>query len=98
LQRTPGTPPSPEEHALLKSIAGRAEEFYKAAEALLPLIDAESRPALWVLVSIYHALLKRIEKADCDVFSQRLSVPTAQKLGILAIGMARMGWARIFLR
>jgi phytoene synthase len=50
-----------------------------------------------VLVAIYHGLLKRIERADYDVFSRRASVPLPQKLGILAIGMARMGWARLFV-
>jgi len=86
---------SAQERALLKEIAGRAEAYYKSAELLLPLIDAESRPALWVLVSIYHALLKRIEKADYDVFSKRASVPTVQKLGILSIGLGRMGAMRL---
>ena len=62
----------------------------------MPLIDRESRPALWVLVSIYHELLKRIERADFDVFSRRASVPMTQKLGILFVGLARMGWARLF--
>jgi len=61
------------------------------------MIDRESRPALWVLVAIYHGLLKRIERAGYDVFSRRASVPLPQKLGILAIGMARMGWARLFV-
>jgi phytoene synthase len=70
--------------------------YYESAQQLLPLIDAESRSALWVLVSIYHQLLKRIEKADYDVFSKRASVPTAQKLGILSVGMARMGVSRLF--
>jgi hypothetical protein len=42
-------------------------------------------------------LLKRIERADYDVFSRRASVPMPQKLGILAVGLARMGWARLFL-
>jgi phytoene synthase len=60
------------------------------------MIDRESRPALWVLVSIYHGLLKRIERADYDVFSHRASVPMPQKLGILVVGLARMGWARLF--
>ena len=73
----------------------RAEDYYRSADALLPLIDRESRPALWVLVSIYHALLKRIERADYDVFTRRASVPTAQKLAILLVGLARMTWARI---
>jgi phytoene synthase len=78
------------ERALLKSIADRAETYYQSAQKLLPLIDAESRPALWVLVSIYHQLLKRIKKADFDVFTSRASVPTSQKLSILAVGMTRM--------
>ena len=63
---------------------------------MLPLIDRESRPALWVLVTIYHGLLKRIERADYDVFSRRASVPMVKKLGILAVGLARMVWARVF--
>jgi phytoene synthase len=96
LHRTPGTPPTAQERALLKEIASRAENFYRSAQELMPLIDRESRPALWVLVAIYHALLKRIERADYDVFSRRASVPMAQKLGILVVGLVRMGWARLF--
>ncbi|WP_263352083.1 phytoene/squalene synthase family protein [Acidicapsa acidisoli] len=85
-----------EERALLREIADRAESYYRSAQELLPLIDAESRPALWVLVSIYHQLLKRIEKADYDVFSKRASVPTVHKIGILTAGMFRMGAIRLF--
>jgi phytoene synthase len=96
LHRAPGAPPTANERALLKAIAQRAEEYYQSAKELLPLIDCESRPALWVLVSIYHGLLQRIECADHDVFSTRARVPMPQKLGILAVGMARMGWARLF--
>ena len=69
LHRAPGAPPTANERALLAAIAQRAEDYYQSAQQLLPLIDRESRPALWVLVSIYHALLKRIERADYDVFS-----------------------------
>jgi phytoene synthase len=98
LHRAPGTPPSDAERALLMSIAERAEYFYKSAQELMPLIDAESRPALGVLVSIYYALLKRIEKADYDVFSQRVSVRTSEKVRILLVGLARMGFARLFVR
>jgi phytoene synthase len=49
-------------------------------------------------VDIYHSLLKRIERADYDVFSRRASVPTSQKLAILLAGLARMAWARMFLK
>jgi phytoene synthase len=98
LHRAPAAPPTANERALLEGIAKRAEDYYRSAEALLPLIDRESRPALWVLVSIYHGLLKRIERADYDVFSERASVPMAQKLAILAVGMARMALARLRVR
>jgi phytoene synthase len=94
LHRRLGTAPSAHERALLKDIGERAEKFYQSAQELLPLIHRESRPALWVLVSIYHALLKKIEHADYDVFSQRASVPLAQKLAILGWGMMRVVLAR----
>lgn len=97
LNRAAGTPPNPNERALLAEIAQRAEGYYQSAQRLMPLIDRESRPALGVLVSIYHRLLRRIEAADYDVFSRRASVPTAQKLAILGLGMARMGVARLGL-
>lgn len=96
LHRTAGVPPTPEERKVLLSMARRAERYYCSASQLLPLIDSESRPALWVLVSIYHALLKRIERADYDVFSKRARVPAYKKLAILAVGIAWMLWARIF--
>lgn len=98
LHRTPGTPPSETEKALLIAMTERAEYFYQSAQELMPLIDAESRPALWVLVSIYHALLRRIKKADYDVFSQRVTVPTWEKVRILMVGMVRMGIARVVVR
>jgi 15-cis-phytoene synthase len=95
LHRKPGSPPSANERALLSDIAARAEDYYESAQTLLPLIHRESRPALWVLVRIYRRLLIRIKGADYDVFSRRVSVPTFQKLEILAVGMMRMGWARL---
>jgi phytoene synthase len=94
LSRRPGAAPGPAERALLAEYARRAENYYRSAQELLPLIDRESRPALWVLVSIYHALLKRIERANYDVFRRRISVPLPQKLAILCIGLVRMIVAR----
>ena len=96
LHRAPSQPPTAAERALLASVARRAEDYYRSAGELLPLIHRESRPALWVLVSIYHALLKRIERADYDVFTRRASVSTVQKIAILLLGLARTAWARVF--
>jgi phytoene synthase len=92
--RAKGTSPTANERALLADIGRRAEAYYASAYKLLPLIDRESRPALWVLVKIYRGLLRRIRRADYDVFSHRISVPTFQKLEILAVGMARLAIAR----
>jgi phytoene synthase len=97
LHRAAGAPPTASESALFAAIAQRAEEYYHSAQLLLPMIDRESRPAMWVLVSIYHGLLKRIERADYDVFTRRVSVPLAQKLGILVVGLVRMSLARMFV-
>jgi len=95
VERAKGVGPTAAERALLQEIGRRAEKYYESAEQLMPLIDKESRPALGVLVEIYHALLKRIESADFDVFSKRASVPTIEKTRILAVGMAKMGLQRI---
>ncbi|GGG85545.1 phytoene/squalene synthase family protein [Edaphobacter dinghuensis] len=78
----------PADRALLRQLGAKAEAYYASANELLPLIDKDSRAALWVLVTIYHGLLYRIGKLDSDVFSQRASVPKASKLLTLTQGMA----------
>jgi 15-cis-phytoene synthase len=96
LHRGEGAPPTANERNLLAEIARRAEHYYRSSAALLPLIHAESRPALWVLVSIYHELLRRIERSQYDVFTRRASVPLPQKLSILTLGLTRVAAARVF--
>jgi phytoene synthase len=74
----------------LAGIARRAYGYYQSADRLLPLISADSRPAMRVLVRIYSRLLKRIEERRFDVFTTRVQVPTWQKLLILSGGILRM--------
>jgi len=74
---------------LLEFEADRARKLYYAADDLLPLIDEDSQPALWTLVEIYHRLLDRIAARQYDVFSERVSLSTAEKLRILAEGFVR---------
>jgi phytoene synthase len=95
LNRKPGSAANAQERKLLKEIGQRAEKFYASAQALMPMIDKESRPALWVLVRIYYALLKRIERAEFDVFTRRASVPMIEKLAILTAGLTRMALVRV---
>jgi phytoene synthase len=74
---------------VLEFEAQRARELYRSSEELLPLIDDDSQPALWTLVEIYRRLLERIAKRGYDVFSGRVRLSTAEKVGILAKGFVR---------
>ncbi len=76
-----------DEWALMSMEGARAYEYYGAAETLLPLIAADSRAALWVLVTIYRRLLERMEEAQFQVFSERVKVPTPEKIWILLRGL-----------
>ncbi len=80
---------------MLMMFAEDAMCFYRSAQQLIPLIDADSRAGLWVLVRIYFELLNTIYKANGDVFSERRSVPASKKLAILGMGLAKAGWYRV---
>ena len=83
------------ERGMLATLAIRAEKYYVAAGKLVPLLDPDSRAAMWVLVAIYHRLLERIAARKMDVFGERVSVPTATKLAIFARGAAMAAWYRV---
>lgn len=83
------------ERGMLATLAIRAEKYYVAAGKLIPLLDADSRAAMWVLVRVYHRLLARIAERKMDVFSERVRVSTAEKMGILARGAAMALWYRV---
>jgi squalene synthase HpnC/squalene synthase HpnD len=74
---------------LLRSEAERAWQLYEEGSALLGLIDADSRGALWLLVHTYSALLSRIESVDFAVFGERVRLPKAEKM--MFIAKARFG-------
>jgi phytoene synthase len=74
---------------LLRFEAERAWQLYEEGSALLGLIDADSRGALWLLVHTYSALLSRIESVGFAVFGERVRVPKAEKM--MFIAKARFG-------
>jgi phytoene synthase len=80
---------TPHARAMINALSVQAWEYYASSKQLLPLIDADSRPALWVLVKIYSGLLNGIERRQGDVFSTRVRVSTPRKLLILAQGAAQ---------
>lgn len=84
-----GAPLIAADRDMLRALGEKAEAYYGSAERLLPMIDKDSRAALWVLVTIYRLLLKRIADADYDVFSHRAAVPRNTKILILAQGAAK---------
>ena len=74
---------------LLRFESERAWQIYQEGSALLGLIDADSRGALWLLVHTYSALLGRIELLDFAVFGERIRLSKAEKM--LFIAKARFG-------
>jgi phytoene synthase len=74
---------------LLEFEANRAREFYAAAPRLLPLIQKDSRAALWVLVAIYRRLLEKMAGRRFDVVSEKVRLSTWKKLAIVALGVGR---------
>jgi squalene synthase HpnC len=74
---------------LLRFESERAWQFYEEGAALLGLIDADSRGALWLLVHTYSALLSRIEAMDFAVFGELVRLPKAEKMMLMA--KARFG-------
>jgi len=83
------------ERGMLATLAIRAEKYYIAGKKLIPLLDRDSRAAMWVLLTIYHGLLGRIAAAHMEVFRERISVSTATKLSVLARGLAMATWNRV---
>jgi phytoene synthase len=66
--------------------ADRARKFYESGKWLIELVHEDSRGALWVLVEIYSRLLKKIADRNYDVFTERVSLSTWEKLRVLARG------------
>ncbi len=77
---------------LLAMEAERARNFYRAGDELIPLVDEDSQPALWVLINIYRRLLDKISQQQYDVFHGKINLTVREKLTILAKGfLKRLG-------
>ena len=90
-----GRPMTERERGMLATLAIRAEKYYLAAKKLIPLLDRDSRAAMWVLVTIYHRLLERIAAQKMEVFHERVSIPTSEKVAVMARGAAKSAWNRV---
>jgi len=74
---------------LLAAEADRAREYYTSARELIQLIDEDSQPALWVLVTIYRRLLEKISDRKYDVFGKKISLTVREKVTILGKGLVK---------
>ncbi len=72
--------------SLLQLEADRAREFYASGDALIPFVAEDSQPALWVLINIYRNLLEKIAAKQYDVFTEKISLTTREKLRVLGKG------------
>ncbi len=72
---------------LLQLEAERAREFYKSGEQLLPMVNEDSQPGLWVLITIYRRLLEKIAAKQYDVFTERVRLTVPEKLSVLGKGI-----------
>jgi phytoene synthase len=69
--------------------ADRARECYRAGEELIPLVNEDSQPALWVLITIYRRLLEKIALKQYDVFTERVRLTVPEKLTVMGKGILK---------
>jgi len=74
---------------LLAMEADRARDCYRAGEELIPLVNEDSQPALWVLITIYRRLLEKIAANQYDVFSERVRLTVPEKLTVMGKGILK---------
>ncbi|MFI5202837.1 MAG: phytoene/squalene synthase family protein, partial [Candidatus Kapaibacterium sp.] len=79
--------------ALMKFETDRAKDYYSKARSLLRADERHALFAAEIMDAIYFRLLRKIELAEYDVFSKRISVSAPHKL-LLAFA----GWANSYLR
>jgi phytoene synthase len=89
-----GRPMTERERGMLATLAIRAEKYYVAGKKLIPLLERDSRAAMWVLITIYHRLLSRIADRRMEVFGGRVALSKGEKIRVLARGVVIAAWNR----
>jgi 15-cis-phytoene synthase len=67
----------------------RARQLFEGGERLAPLVRRRSRVCPLALAALYRAILDEVERAGYDVFSSRVSLGPARKLGLLGLSFGR---------
>ena len=69
---------------LMRLQARRARGYFESSQKLMPLLAPRSRACPSVLHALYSRVLDRIERADYDVFAERVGLPRTEKLYLMA--------------
>ena len=69
--------------ALIADQVSLADAYYARAKELREMLQPTGRPIFTAMIRVYEGLLRRIERRQFDVFSQRIELPLHQKLWIL---------------
>ncbi|HLV99230.1 MAG TPA: presqualene diphosphate synthase HpnD [Ktedonobacterales bacterium] len=70
--------------ALMRYQTRRAHKYFASGIRLLPLLPPRSRMCTAVLQGLYAEILNRIEAANYDVYSKRISLSTLEKTQLTA--------------
>lgn len=65
---------------LMRFEAARARAYFRQGARLIPMVSPEARACPATLSALYSRLLRRMEINNWEVFSQRVSLPTIEKV------------------
>ena len=68
----------------VREYVARARTYLEEARALLPLLPRRTRYSPAAMIAFYDKILRRIERAPGDVFSERIRLSKGQKLSLAA--------------
>ncbi|MEE1927127.1 phytoene/squalene synthase family protein [Streptomyces sp. TRM 70351] len=80
--------------AALRELIGTTRGIYRHAAAGIPMLHPVSRPCVRTAFILYHAILSRIEAADCAVIHRRTVVPRRHRAGVALGGLAGIAASR----
>jgi phytoene synthase len=90
-------PMPPHVRRLLAGFGDRARLYFERAAQALPKEDTRRLVSAEIMGAVYFALLRRIERADYEVFARRMSVPRVQRvliaLRVWLVAQVRNLWA-----
>jgi phytoene synthase len=85
---------TPQVRALLEHEIARTRELYRFAAQGVRLVRPESRPCLQTAIRLYGGILDEVERAQYQVLTARVSVPTRTRLAVALPALVRAVSAR----